>query len=613
MRKNKLRLFTLPLILLPVLVLPAFFSCDNPSGGSLEGLSGTVEIIGTPQTGNVLVANTTALTNRSGEASYVWKRNGISVGENLSVYYLTVDDVGQSLTVTVSFSGNNGSVTSESTEPVSNPGAAGSSAEGLYAGTSERPVNLNAYTGNIVEKAFAYINDNNDDVFYTLVLASNVSGSSAEEKPWITLEKPGVTVKITGNGGERTITGADKTVIFNIKTGTLIIGENINLAGKALALSSYQGGFVFLEEGAKVTVSGFAISVSIGDGSTFVMSGGEISGNVKHETGYEGGAVLVNAEGLFIMTGGKISGNNSADSGGGVTVAGGTMRMSGGEISGNTAQGTGSLPFPPGGGGIYLRLAASNLYLSGSAKISGNRANTGGGIYAFGGKIYMSGGEIGGKMRSDSSNLAFIDGGGVHVQSGGLYMSGGKISGNEATRGGGVRNQAGQVEISGGEITDNLSLYGGGVSMEYGAFVMSGGASINLNVAAVGGGVCLNGGDFTLSGGAVINGNAAWYYTSVEGWHATGGGSGGYGGGVYLYGGSFTNSGGSVTGNEATRDSDYRGDQICVKKTDTQTNYIYRDADITDTDACTAKQNNDASWEYDPASGFWAVYTGGGE
>jgi hypothetical protein len=83
---------------------------------------------------------------------------------------------------------------------------------------------------------------------------------------------------------------------------------------------------------------------------------------------------------------------------------------------------------------------------------------------------------------------------------------------------------------------------------------------------------------------------------------------GGYGGGVYLYGGSFTKNGGSVTGNAATYDSDYRGDQIC----NAQNNYVYRDDDITDTDTCAIKQNNDASWEYTPVSGFWAVHAAGG-
>jgi hypothetical protein len=599
MRKSKLYL----LALLPLLALPFFFSCVNPAGGGgTRELSGTVSIIGIPQTDSVLVADTTALINRSGEASYTWKRNGTGAGENLPVYYLTQDDVGYSITVTVSFSGNTGSVSSAATETVSAPGAAGSGAEGLYAGTAQLKMNLDAYSGNIIEKAFAYIGDHDDDVFYTIVLASDVSGSGAEEEPWIRLEKPEVTVKITGNGGERVITGADKTVIFSVKAGTLIIGENIKLAGKALALSSYQDGFIFLEEGAKVNVSGFSVSVSIGGGSTFVMTGGEISGNTEHEENYGGGAVLVNAGGLFVMTGGKISGNESADYGGGVFVAGGTMRMSGGEISGNTA---------PAGGGVYLGLASA-LYLSDSAKIQGNRAGSGGGIHAYGGIIYMSGGQIGGDMNSPSSNIAYLEGGGVKVEMGGLFMSGGKISGNYAQAlGGGVRNQGGRVEMSGGEIADNLALYGGGVSMQFTSFDMSGGASINGNVAAWGGGVCLNAGDFTLGGGAVINDNAAWYTNGAGSWNSHKSDvylSGGYGGGVYLYGGTFTNSGGSVAGNEATRDSDYKGDQVCARENEGQINYIYRDANITDNDACAIGLNN-WTWTYSPASPFWSVHT----
>jgi hypothetical protein len=285
--------------------------------------------------------------------------------------------------------------------------------------------------------------------------------------------------------------------------------------------------------------------------------------------------------------------------------------MSGGEISDNIATGEVSAITPRGGGGIYLHIA-STLYLSGSAKITRNSAHYGGGIHAFGGIIHMSGGEIGGEGDSDY-NYADVQGGGVNVQSGGLYMSGGKITGNRSPLGGGVRNQAGQVQMSGGEIKQNIALYGGGVSTYFTSFAMSGGASINGNIAAWGGGVCLNGGDFTLSEDASISSNDAWYLDGQTLYPTNNGNrGGGYGGGVYLYGGSFTKDGGFVTDNAATYDSDYKGDQICTTEINTQHNYIYRDADITDTETCMIKQNDDRTWTSSPASGFWAVHTTGG-
>lgn len=68
--------------------------------------------------------------------------------------------------------------------------------------------------------------------------------------------------------------------------------------------------------------AGYAGAIEVGEGSVFVMSGGEISGNKALGDGSQpgnGGGVYVE-QGCFEMSGGRISGNTAADSGGGVYV-----------------------------------------------------------------------------------------------------------------------------------------------------------------------------------------------------------------------------------------------------------------------------------------------------
>jgi len=102
--------------------------------------------------------------------------------------------------------------------------------------------------------------------------------------------------------------------------------------------------------------------------SSFIMNGGEISGN----KGVNGGGVYVYFNGSFTMHGGKISGNTADYYGGGVFVYNNSnFTMHGGEISGNTA-----INFY--GGGV---LVMGSFTMHGG-EIFGNTANSnGGGVY----------------------------------------------------------------------------------------------------------------------------------------------------------------------------------------------------------------------------------------
>lgn len=201
-------------------------------------------------------------------------------------------------------------------------------------------------------------------------------------------------------------------------------------------------------------------------------SGGTITGQNYTDGNDDGNGSIYVQDGSFTMYSGAISGNN-ANSGGGVNVNdGGSFVMHGGAITGNTAQ-------------------------------------LGGGVSVISGSFTMHGGTI-------SNNKASTNGcGGVYVANGGIFtMYDGSITNNQATRtsGGGGVHVAGSFTMSGGAISGNAahaSSYGGGVHVAYdGSFTISGGASITNNTS--GGSSCnvyLDNNTVITIGGQLTGGN----------------------------------------------------------------------------------------------------------
>lgn len=305
-----------------------------------------------------------------------------------------------------------------------------------------------------------------------------------------------------------------------------------------------------------ITITGGEISGNTADGngggiavafSPMTMTGGKIKDNTStdtHDNRRGGGGVFT--ENDFVMTGGEISGNISAGgSGGGVRVDGGTFTMSGSaKISGNTAKVTG-------GGGVGITQHVGKFIMNGG-EISGNSVigifstGGGGGVYTEG-EFTLNNGKITGNT-SDGS------GGGVYSDStmdiNGFEMNGGEISGNivYASTSGGIRGGGGvylcggKFTMKGGFIKDNSTgvvketnddddndngdgesentvvvkdAYGGGVCVIGGAatFTMTGGeiSGNTTNGESNGGGVYADGSGemFTMSGNAKISGNKA--------------------------------------------------------------------------------------------------------
>ena len=134
------------------------------------------------------------------------------------------------------------------------------------------------------------------------------------------------------------------------------------------------------------TKSAYLYTVGAASGSS---AGSKIYGGVitNGSNTYGGGIYL--ASGTVNLYAGTIAGNQATSTstgygGGGVYVGGGSFQMRGGQIVGNMAAKY--------GGGVLLR--SGTFAMSGSASITGNRANTssgyGGGVYFYGGTFQVS-------------------------------------------------------------------------------------------------------------------------------------------------------------------------------------------------------------------------------
>jgi hypothetical protein len=322
---------------------------------------------------------------------------------------------------------------------VSNKSGEGPGSTRVSATTEELPRELGVTVRNATEMEEALALFNNEEYAeWTVAIADSFSLDIAE----LSSRSSSAALTITSeDAGEKTISLSKLSIGSKV---SLVLEKDVTLEGldkgnRLVQIGS--GGTFTLEEGSKVHGNtGGGVSV---DGGTFTMNGGEISGN----TASSSGGVSVYSNGTFTMSGGKISGNTAAGGsfssyGGGVFVGNGTFTMSGGEISGNTT-------YASYGGGVFV--GNGTFTMSGGA-ISGNSAYGGGGVHVdSSGTFTMSGGAISGNSASYNgggvfvnsyNSVAFAPGGdGVHVDrdsSGTFTMNGGEISGNTAAGGGGV-------------------------------------------------------------------------------------------------------------------------------------------------------------------------------
>lgn len=244
-----------------------------------------------------------------------------------------------------------------------------------------------------------------------------------------------------------------------------------------------EGGLGTTETTTKHVVSGFGAIVaasksgsvkqviSVADGSTLNLNGGMIT--TPRPLGNDGHVIL--SQGAVNISGGYVTNGNGGGWGGGLCVTGAnaSLVMTNGVIAGNKAAS---------GGGIFANNGAT-LKLTGGI-ISGNATYSdsdghGGGILVSGGSVTVSGGYI---TNNKYAKFCGHDGWGCHGGAGlaanngaHVTISGGKITGNYSKEaGGGVyvtnQDQPGMawLDITGGIIASNVSYRSEGAGIRVG-------------------------------------------------------------------------------------------------------------------------------------------------
>lgn len=136
-------------------------------------------------------------------------------------------------------------------------------------------------------------------------------------------------------------------------------------------------------------------------GATFNLYDGKISGNV---TGAFSGGGVNNQTSTFVMTGGEISGNTASSGGGVLNWSNGTFIMEGGTISANITTAA------EGRGGGILNFSPATFVMRGGLITDHTTASFGGGINSTGADSFVTieSGTI-------SNNTALVDGGGIWI------------------------------------------------------------------------------------------------------------------------------------------------------------------------------------------------------
>ena len=251
---------------------------------------------------------------------------------------------------------------------------------------------------------------------------------------------------------------------------TLIISSDTNTNG------FNRVGNISIREGVTLTVSGATTitgRVMVQAGATLIMNDGTINySTVSPEVGIFGwgqsASVMVGQGATFTMNGGMVTGTGSR----GVRLHGGTFNMHDGEIAGNTiAPATASLieaVVNCRGGGIRITASNSTINMTGGS-INNNTSGQGGGILYNGGfgnghahnriedvEINLSGGSI---TNNHAVSPEFGGGGGIDLISVRLV------------NGGSINNVANQL-LAGSDIDLNLS---GTIEISHNTSVQSGG------------------------------------------------------------------------------------------------------------------------------------------
>ncbi|MBR4102957.1 MAG: hypothetical protein IKK39_02705, partial [Thermoguttaceae bacterium] len=334
---------------------------------------------------------------------------------------------------------------------------------------------------------------------------------------------------IDASGQNITIDAAYKSRVFYISGGTQ--GAEVNLKGLTITggKSETFGGGVYTRGATNFTDC-------------------EIAGNLA----YDGGGVYAYM-GIATFTNVTIWGNTAYDDGGALYAHSVNTTITGGDIFRNEALRN--------GGGLFLRGMTT---LTGDAEISYNEATYGGGVYVYSGSTKFDAVTISDNHATVDANGDGGHGGGVYLDVDAKFETGAKISGNTANSGGGVYVYNGAT-LENATISGNTANFGGGVYVDNGTTTIEESVELSDNKANFGGGVYLESGEYlrgatlansTIKGANTANISGGGVYAEsdallvncvVSGATAT------YGGGVYAESNALL-ANCTVAGNAATYD-----------------------------------------------------------
>ena len=427
----------------------ATVTVGTPLGPPLSGAA-SVTVTGNQWVGQVLKAELTGTL--TGTTAYQWKRDGVDItGATNNTYTLVALDVGHAVSVVVSNTDYDGSITGALTETVLNHAPLPSNATVAIAGTHTVGSTLTAQATNFPAGTLSYQWKKG---------GVNISGAT---NPTYTIVADdagaAISVEVRHPDYSGSVTSASVTVTGG---GTPPTGNTFNVSSAAqwaAAVTAINSG----GNGASATRKSYTINVTGNfsiDGVTDYTFGSveyievTINGSGTISLNSTGNLLRIRGSQTVTLKGPTLQGRN--DNNGPLVYLSGVsaiFNMESGIITGNKNSGNT-------GGGVGIS-SDSKFNMTGG-KVTGNTAGGGGGVAIFGGTFYLIEGEVSGNTSTGSSG-----GGGVYGTNGtGLYMSGGKITGNTSTgtgTGGGVMVGNVTFRMTGGEVSGNKAASGGGV------------------------------------------------------------------------------------------------------------------------------------------------------
>jgi len=326
-----------------------------------DELTGTVSIIsdGTPQYGESIDADTSAITNNTGTFIYQWTRSGIDiVGANGDSYTLAEDDIGANIAVNVASTIETGTVASAAVSVGKADRAAPASPTMLssdhynvilneVAGCEYR-VEGGSYTSN---NSFTDLISNTEYNFYQRYMETATHNASPAS----------IALNIT----------TDYVILANTSysISNLNAGDGILING-SVTLTGTQSIRVYCNTGASLTLQNARIDVSGSEGECAIEFAGSgsliLSGSNYVYSGSQRAAIETSSF-LTISGGGNLSakgGTNGAGIGGGNSENGGSISITGGlvyavgtnadDIGGGDGGGQGSLSIS-GGSALFIK------------------------------------------------------------------------------------------------------------------------------------------------------------------------------------------------------------------------------------------------------------------